>query len=138
MLPKNPTYTFIQTYTFISFQQKFPPICLFPPILLLVFEEISHLYFYSDSSSIRNYRVVSTIGKRANVLSFKIFKNCFVNWDSPNIQMRLHKAFGSVVQVQTKPRPLYLIAIKSAKPFLVRLCLLHLEMDLKVGKQIGP
>ena len=57
MLPKNPTYTFIQTYTFISFQQKFPPICLFPPILLLVFEEISHLYFYSDSSSIRNSRV---------------------------------------------------------------------------------
>ena len=42
---------------FISFQQKFPPICLFPPILLLVFEEISHLYFYSDSSSIRNSRV---------------------------------------------------------------------------------
>ena len=57
MLPKNPTYTFIQTYTFISFQKKFPPICLFPPILLLVFEEISHLYFYSDSSSIRNSRV---------------------------------------------------------------------------------
>ena len=60
MLPKNPTYTFIQTYTFISFQQKFPPICLFPPILLLVFEEISHLYFYSDSSSIRNSRVPET------------------------------------------------------------------------------
>ena len=78
----------------------------------------------------------STIGKRVNVLSFKIFRNSFVNPDSPN--MRLHKAFGSVVQVQTKPRPLYLIAIKSAKPFLVRLCLLHLEMDLKVGKQIDP
>ena len=58
MLPKNPTYTFIQTYTFISFQQKFPPICLFPPILLLVFEEISHLYFYSEPSSIRSSRVV--------------------------------------------------------------------------------
>ena len=57
MLPKNPTYTFIQTYTFINFQQKFPPIRLFPPILLLIFEEISHLYFYSDSSSIRNSRV---------------------------------------------------------------------------------
>ena len=51
MLPKNPTYTFI------NFQQKFPPIRLFPPILLLIFEEISHLYFYSDSSSIRNSRV---------------------------------------------------------------------------------
>jgi len=57
MLPKNPAYTFIQTYTFISFQQKFPPICLFSPIFLLIFEEISHLYFYSDSSSIRNSRV---------------------------------------------------------------------------------
>ena len=57
MLPKNPTYTFIQTYTFINFQQKFPPIRLIPPILLLIFEEISHLYFYSDSSSIRNSRV---------------------------------------------------------------------------------
>ena len=57
MLPKNPTYTFIQTYTFINFQQKFPPIRLFPPILLLIFEEIFHLYFYSDSSSIRNSRV---------------------------------------------------------------------------------
>ena len=52
MLPKNPTYTFIH------FQQKIPPICLFPPILLLVFKEISHLYFYSELSSIRNSRVV--------------------------------------------------------------------------------
>ena len=57
MLPKNTTYTFIQAYTFISFQQKVPPIRLFPPILLLIFREISHLYFYSDSSSIRNSRV---------------------------------------------------------------------------------
>ena len=57
MLPKNPTYTFIQTYTFINFQQKVPPIRLFPPILLLIFKEISHLYFYSEPSSIRNSRV---------------------------------------------------------------------------------
>ena len=57
MLPKNTTYTFIQAYTFISFQQKVPPIRLFPPILLLFFRGISHLYFYSDSSSIRNSRV---------------------------------------------------------------------------------
>ena len=34
-------YTFIQTYTFINFQQKVPPIRLFPPILLLI------LYFQS-------------------------------------------------------------------------------------------
>ena len=50
MLPKIPTYTFI------NFQEIFPPIRLFSPICLLVFEEISHLYFYSDSS-IRNSRV---------------------------------------------------------------------------------
>ena len=37
MLPKNPTYTFIKTYTFINFQQKVPPIRLFPPILLLIY-----------------------------------------------------------------------------------------------------
>ena len=83
-------------------------------------------------------KLVVPLGKRENVLSLKMFKNSFVNSDSPTIQMQLHKAFGSVVQVQTKPRPLYLIAIKSVKPFLVRLCLLHLEMDLKVGKQIDP
>ena len=71
-------------------------------------------------------------------MSLKIFKNNFVNTDFTNTQMQLHKAFGSVVQVQTKPKPLYLIAIQSAKPFLVRLCHLHLEMDLKVGKQIDP
>ena len=34
-------YAFHQTYTFINFQQKVPPICLFPPILLLI------LYFQS-------------------------------------------------------------------------------------------
>ena len=77
----------------------------------------------------------SAIGKKVNVLSFR---NSFENLDSPNIPMQLHKAFGSIVQVQNKPRPLYLIVIKSVKPFLVRLCLLHLEMDLKVGKQIDP
>ena len=51
---KIPTYTFIQAYTFISFQEIFPPILLFSPIFLLVFQKISHLYFYSESSSIRN------------------------------------------------------------------------------------
>ena len=54
---KNPTYTFIQTYTFVNFQQKVPPIGLFPPILIIIFKEISHLYFYSEPSSIRNSRV---------------------------------------------------------------------------------
>ena len=34
-------YAFIQTYTFINFQQKVPLIRLFPPILLLI------LYFQS-------------------------------------------------------------------------------------------
>ena len=42
---------------FINFQKKFPPIRSFSPIFLLVFEETSHLYFYSDSSSIQNTRV---------------------------------------------------------------------------------
>ena len=42
---------------FINFQQKFSPIRLFPPILLLIFKEISHLYFYLEPSSIRNSRV---------------------------------------------------------------------------------
>ena len=42
MLPQNPTYTFIQTYTFINFKQKVSPIRLFPPMLLLIFKEISH------------------------------------------------------------------------------------------------
>ena len=51
MLPKIPTYMFI------NFQKKIPPIRSFSPIFLLVFEETSHLYFYSDSSSIQNTRV---------------------------------------------------------------------------------
>ena len=50
---------FIQTYMFINFQQKVPPIRLFLPIFLLILREISHLYFYSDSSSIRNSRVLA-------------------------------------------------------------------------------
>ena len=57
LLQKFPTYTFIQSYTFISFPENFLPIRLFSPILLLIFKEISHLFFYSDSSSIRNSRV---------------------------------------------------------------------------------
>ena len=34
---KSHLYALIQTYTFINFQQKVPPIGLFPPILLLIF-----------------------------------------------------------------------------------------------------
>ena len=34
---KSHLYALIQTYTFINFQQKAPPIRLFPPILLLIF-----------------------------------------------------------------------------------------------------
>ena len=34
---KSHLYTLIQTYTFINFQQKVPPICLFPLTLLLIF-----------------------------------------------------------------------------------------------------
>ena len=58
---KSHLYALIRNYTIINFQQKFPPIRLFPPILLLIFEEISHLYFYSDSSSIRNSRVLAVV-----------------------------------------------------------------------------
>ena len=61
MLPKDPTYTFIQTYTFINFKQKVPPIRLFPPILLLISNEIFHLYFYLEPSSIRNSRVLTFV-----------------------------------------------------------------------------
>ena len=80
MLPKNTTYTFIQAYTFISFQQKVPPIRLFPPILLLIFREISHLYFYSDSSSIRNSRVLWKIFAKS---SKEILARCnlfYLSW----------------------------------------------------------
>ena len=34
---KSHLYALIQTYMFINFQQKVPPIGLFPPILLLIF-----------------------------------------------------------------------------------------------------
>ena len=54
---KSHLYALIWDYSFINFQQKVPPIRLFPPILLLLFKEFSHLYFYSDPSSIRNSRV---------------------------------------------------------------------------------
>ena len=59
MLQKFHTYAFIQFYTFISFLENFPPIRLFSPILLLIFKEISHLFFYLDSSSIRISRVIN-------------------------------------------------------------------------------
>ena len=34
---KSHLYALIQDYTFINFQQKVPPICLFPPIRLFFF-----------------------------------------------------------------------------------------------------
>ena len=34
---KSHLYSLIQDYTFINFQQKVPPICLFPLTLLLIF-----------------------------------------------------------------------------------------------------
>ena len=55
---KSRLYALIWDYSFINFQQKVPPIRLFSPIFLLIFKEFSHLYFYSDPSSIRNSRVV--------------------------------------------------------------------------------
>ena len=54
---KSCLYALIWDYSFINFQQKIPPIRLFSPIFLLLFKEFSHLYFYSDPSSIRNSRV---------------------------------------------------------------------------------
>ena len=56
---KSRLYALIWDYSFINFQQKVPPIRLFSPIFLLIFKEFSHLYFYSDPSSIRNSRVNS-------------------------------------------------------------------------------
>jgi hypothetical protein len=81
MLPKIPTYTFI------NFQEIFPPICLFSPIFLLVFEEIS--YFYLDLSSIWNSRVVQayyimlTQGRRNSWLigsNWPIKFSCQLQW----------------------------------------------------------
>ena len=45
---------FMQAYIFISFQEIFPPILLFSPIFLLVFQKV---YFYSELSSILNSRL---------------------------------------------------------------------------------
>ena len=45
------------TYKFINFPEIIPPILLFSPIRLLVFQKSSHLYFYSEPSSIQNSRV---------------------------------------------------------------------------------
>ena len=39
---KSHLYALIQTYTFINFQQKVPPIRLFPPILLLFLLSLSN------------------------------------------------------------------------------------------------
>ena len=47
--------------TISYFGQNDTPIRLFSPIFLLVFQKISHLYFYSEPSSIRNSRVGWTI-----------------------------------------------------------------------------
>ena len=58
MLQKFPTYTFIQSYTFISFPEKFSPIVLFSPIHLLFVMEFSHLNFYSELLSIQNSRIM--------------------------------------------------------------------------------
>ena len=58
MLPKlSPILLFRPIRLLISFQEIFPPILLFSPIFLLVFQKISHLYFYSESLFIRNSRV---------------------------------------------------------------------------------
>ena len=60
---KSHLYALIWDYSFINFQQKFPPIRLFSPIFLLSFKEFSHLYSYSDPSSIRNSRVLTSFLK---------------------------------------------------------------------------
>ena len=49
--------TFIQAYMFISFQEIFPPILLFCPIFLLVFQKISGPTY----SFIRNRRLLGTL-----------------------------------------------------------------------------
>ena len=55
---------FWPTYTFISFPENFLPIRLFSPIFLLLFKQFSHLHFYSDPSSIRNSRVLSSLKQK--------------------------------------------------------------------------
>ena len=74
---KIPTYTLIQAYTFINFTEIFPPILLFSPIRLFFFKETSHLYFYSDSSSIRNSIVGLRSVLKGNNFKFNIQKSTF-------------------------------------------------------------
>ena len=80
MLPKIPTYTFI------NFQEIFPSIRLFSNIFLLVFVEISHLYVYSDSSSIRNSRVgfSGTLRSLFVILLRQYFFSLCINYDFPS------------------------------------------------------
>ena len=70
---KSRLYALIWDYSFINFQQKVPPIRLFSPIFLLLFKEFSHLYFYSDPSSIRNSRVCNQ-NKRSWILNWSFLK----------------------------------------------------------------
>ena len=69
-------FYFIESYTIISFLENFPPILLFSPIRLLFFNEFSHLYFYSEPSSIRNSRVLN---------AFFILNSSYLNPDGRNV-----------------------------------------------------
>ena len=88
---KSHLYALIWDYSFINFQQKVPPIRLFSPIFLLLFKEFSHLYFYSDPSSIRNYTFINFYQKVPTIrlfppicfydfLNFHIFFSLFNLW----------------------------------------------------------
>ena len=84
---KSHLYALIWDYSFINFQQKVPPIRLFSPIFLLSFKEFSHLYFYSDPSSIRNSRVLTyilriTLNSKASMLSLPVRKPKNVSYKS--------------------------------------------------------
>ena len=71
------------TYTFIHFPEKFPPIRLFSPIFLLVFQKLSHLYFYSEPSSIRNSRVLGVKKSHKNILQINLLKySAKIEWTS--------------------------------------------------------
>ena len=57
---KIPPILLFRPIRLLIFSKKVPPILLFPPIFSLIFKEISHLYFYSEPSSIRNSRVCAS------------------------------------------------------------------------------
>ena len=107
---KSRLYALIWDYSFINFQQKVPPIRLFSPIFLLIFKEFSHLYFYSDPSSIRNTRVGCQKGK--NYVHVDSPQNGFwrpplIDWKFKCEKFHLSINFGFPVNQWQPPKSIF-------------------------------